>query len=433
MECILYSRVMKKKIKAAWENNFFKGGIFITGSSFVINFFNYLFNSIVGRSLGPEGLSEIAALFSYLAIFSIPISIISMIVIQRISSAPSSAVYARQVELYFISSLKKYWFLIVAMFCFSPFLSKWLNLSNISAFAFVPILILTIYFGLYQALMQGLQLFTAISIFGLIITGLKLTGAFVTFFTPAGYIAIVAFFLISLMAASGLGYYEVHKVFVRRKVHDVKALPYTAGRILQNSQFIVTVISVIALTLFNNIDIVFVRQFLTAQESGLYNSWSIFSRIVFYVIGPTTSLSFVYFAQGKEQPRQDKVLLYSLVLLGVFGIVAYIGYTMFASYLVKLVFGEKFLSVTPLLGSASIFGILYSVIIYLNNFFLARRSRFALILPIIIPVYVVVLLLVPRSIEMYVKVNIANAVVIIGLYLVAVVKMIFIDKKSLAS
>ncbi len=411
--------IMKKKLAAAWGNAFFKGGVFMTGSTFIINILNYLFNSLAGRRLGPAGLSEITALFSYMAIFTIPISIFSYFVIQRIASAESPVAHARRVESYFIARCMSYWWLAPIILLLTPAIPYLTNLSMTSAIAFFPILALTYYFGLYQTFIQGMNLFTAFSLIGLVVTFLKFSGAFAVYFGGYGYIAVVVFFVVSLIAGSYLSYRVVHKYY--RKTSPPAEVPhYSFGRLLRNRQFIITTISTIALSFFNNIDIVLVKKFLSAENSGLYNSWSIFSKIIFYVFGPLVAISFVYFSQGKKNSRQDAVLIYSLVAIAAAGIAAYFSYTFFAPLFINIVFGKKFLAIAPLLGRASIFGVLYSAVMYMNSYFLARRSRFALILPILMPIYILALFLSPKNIDSYVFVNIINISFTALSYLIAV-------------
>ncbi|PJC81260.1 hypothetical protein CO007_05560, partial [Candidatus Roizmanbacteria bacterium CG_4_8_14_3_um_filter_36_10] len=74
----------KRWIKSAFNNKFVKGGLFFTLANFLGGFLNYLFNSLSGKLLGPAKYSEITALFSYLTIFSLPITVITVDIIRRL-------------------------------------------------------------------------------------------------------------------------------------------------------------------------------------------------------------------------------------------------------------------------------------------------------------------------------------------------------------
>ena len=75
---------MMKLLKKLWANEFFQGGFFLTSSSFTINVLNYFFNLLAARTLGPSGFGEITAFFSYNNIFSVPILVVTLVLIQKI-------------------------------------------------------------------------------------------------------------------------------------------------------------------------------------------------------------------------------------------------------------------------------------------------------------------------------------------------------------
>ena len=71
-----------KFIKRIWSNEFYQGGIIFTLASFVTSFMNYLFNVFAARGLGPSGYGEITTMFSYIAISSTPLAVLTTTIIQ---------------------------------------------------------------------------------------------------------------------------------------------------------------------------------------------------------------------------------------------------------------------------------------------------------------------------------------------------------------
>ena len=113
---------MKQKINIFFQNEYFKGGIFLTISSFLINIFNYLFNLLSGRFLTPKDYSEIATLFSYIYILTIPMGIITTIVIQKIgSSEDKNFQKAKTLEHFFWQKINKNIYLFLLSFLIVPF------------------------------------------------------------------------------------------------------------------------------------------------------------------------------------------------------------------------------------------------------------------------------------------------------------------------
>ena len=79
------------------------------------------------------------------------------------------------------------------------------------------------------------------------------------------------------------------------------------------------------------------------------------------------------------------------------GLVSYIFYSFFAHTIIGALFGHKYFAVLPYLGLASIFGTFYSLINFMNTYFLAKKSAGALILPALCVPYIVCFFLFEKS------------------------------------
>ena len=159
---------MLKHLKILWSNKFFKGGIFYTAASFLINIMNYLFNLIAGRSLGPQGYGELTALFSYLTLVTVPMVVLSNFVIQKIAETTDDVVIAKSLENLFWEKLRKWSFLLFLLIFLSPILSNFTNLPIFLSFSLTLFFILTLISSMYGSLLQGLQLFFIYSLLGIL-------------------------------------------------------------------------------------------------------------------------------------------------------------------------------------------------------------------------------------------------------------------------
>ena len=97
-----------KFIKRIWSNEFYQGGIIFTLASFVTSFMNYLFNVFAARGLGPSGYGEITTMFSYIAISSTPLAVLTTTIIQKIGSATNQISYSYALEQWFFGKLKNF-------------------------------------------------------------------------------------------------------------------------------------------------------------------------------------------------------------------------------------------------------------------------------------------------------------------------------------
>ena len=146
-------------------------------------------------------------------------------------------------------------------------------------------------------------------------------------------------------------------------------------------------------------------------------------------MGPLISLSFIFFSNKNNRHQQNKILALSLIALLLVGFSCYIAYVFFPLIMVNIIFGNKFKALAPLLGLASFFGIFYSFIYLFNNYFLAKKSPFALILPLTIPLYLLSLFIFKNNLLNIMKVDICFSLFVGIMYSLA---YLFYKKTSIA-
>lgn len=394
-------------IKKLWNNEFLQGSFFLTVSSFLINILNYLFYLLIARSLGPRGYGEIYTLLSYISISSVIISVSSMLIIQKIGSADENRYeIAKALESWFWIKTRKYWFFIIPMVILTPFMPKITNLSPVTAFMIFPIVLISFFSSFYSASLQGLKLFfwsSVISIlcalfkFGggiLISLGIKNVNIIIIFlFTTS----IISFFLSRLIISKTIKKWSKYQTIRLQK----KLIQVITGRF-----FITTLLSVLALAFFGNLDIIFVKKYFSADDAGIYSLWSLFSKIILYIVGPILAVSFVFFSSQKNSETQNKTLRVSLITLMFVGIIGSLIYKIFGLLIVNVFFGTKFVPVQPYLIYAGVFGSFYTSIVLINNYFLAKKSPYTLILACLIPIYIGFLFLIPKQLIEIIRLNI---------------------------
>ncbi len=409
---------MHRKIKGLWGNEFIQGGFFLTASSMLVNLLNYFFYFIAGRMLGPGGYGEITALLSYSAIVSVPFTIVTTFLIQKISAAGNNQLnYAYATESYFWSRIKRYWYFWVIGLIITPLIPRLTNLSPVTAYFLVPLLFISLISSYYNAAFQGLRLFTVFAAIGALAALLKLAGA-VSLIVVNNLLTILFFLLLSNLISTIISYRLLHNK-KRGFGSPAASINKRLINILTSRYFLMTLFSVLSITILNNLDIIFVKKFFNPVESGIYNSWSLFAKIILYIVGPLTSISFVFFSYSRYKQSQNRILNVSLAVLAFIAVASYLGYVFFAKTFIGLLFGDKFLAVSPYLGQASIFGTFYTAITFINGYFLARKSRYSLILTVFLPLYFILLFIIPRQITNIINLNIAFSAVVTIAYIAA--------------
>jgi len=380
---------MKNKIKSLASNPFVQGSFLLTISNLIISTLNYFFNFLTGRALGPTGYGEITAFFSYSAIFSIPFTIVSSLIIQKIGSNDTNHyAFAKALELWFINKIKKWWFLSVLLIAIAPFMPRITNVAPVTGYLIIVAAIFAPFSVFYSSALQGLKLFLVFAVINIISAFIKFIGAVLVTFNIDGFITILSCLMISIifnLVAVILSFRKyVKSPIPRRKIER------RLTEAIFNRYFFLTSISVFSIVLLSNLDIIFVKKFFLPGEAGYFSAWSLFAKIIFYLVGPFVSLSFIFFSSKKNAGEQDRILIGTLLVLVVIGISCFFLYTFFPR-VVEIIFGNKFKYIMPFLPLSALFGIFYSAINLFNNYFLAKKSLLTLILPLSFPIYIYIL------------------------------------------
>lgn len=404
------------------KSSFVRGSLVFTISTFLGSFLNYLFNLIVAKKLGPVGFGEITTLFSYTTIFSVPMTVITMVLVQKIgSNNQRSLAYALTLEQWFLMKLKKWWLVLVPFFFLTPLIQNVTNLTLYSSAAIAPFVILSFAGAYYAALLQGLHLFMWLAVLGLIAAVIKLTGAVVIPDAAVGVPYIVFFLFMSTGSIIASSFLIFRRIGRRTEVIQSKLKRRVLGSLFQK-QVLITFFSILGLTLLGNADIVIAKKFLSPEQAGVYGSWSLFAKIILYLIGPLLTASYIFFSSLKNKKNHEIVLKLSLVVLAMLGIVSFIFYQNLALPIINLLFGSKFNSIAPVLGLASIFGTLYASTTLINNYFLSKKSTLSL-MPILVGlVYVPALFFLGRSLLNLIIINLTLGTVLLLLQIGCLVK-----------
>lgn len=411
---------MKKTLAKYWKNEYVQGGFIFSVFSFIASFLNYLFNFFAARALGPAGFGEITALFSYIAIFSVPTLVMTLVIIQKVSSkGHESERFALALQTWFFTIMKRWWPLVILSFLVIPLIPRVTNLSSASSYALVPIAILTFIGAFYGAIFQGLRLFLTFSLISMTSIVFKLLGPIFVIMGVDGLSTIMTFLIISGVSSVFLFYIFIKKYLAVPIGTKKNVIQKRLKDALLNKQVIITFLSVLAITSFNNIDVIFVKKFLSAGNAGIYGSWSLMTKIITYLVGPAVTVSYIFFSEKKQQESNEKVLFLSLGALLFVALCSFIAYKYFPTLLIQIFFGKKFLSVSSYLPQASVFGSLYSIITFINSYFLAKESNFSLLLPLSIPFYAAFLFLIPKTLSSIITLNIYFSLVVMAIYLIA--------------
>ena len=177
--------------------------------------------------------------------------------------------------------------------------------------------------------------------------------------------------------------------------------------------------------LFSNIDIIYVKQMFSAEDAGIYSSWSLFAKIILYALGPLLGLSFIFFSNKKHEIYHQIFFIVSFIFLTILGLTGLFVYGSYSQQIIKLFFGPKFIPVMPYLEWAALFGIVYVMLLFMNNYFLAKKSKQSYILAASLPFYCIVLFIWGKDIGQVMLINIFFSFTVLSIYLLLYFKSRF--------
>lgn len=418
---------MKNSVVKAAQNPFFQGGIFLTAASFITGFLNYLFNSLAGKALGPSGYSEIAALFSYGILFLIPVQVISIDLIRRIGEkGKDKAVFVKALDLWFWEKIRRWKWVFVPYFLLTLILPRITNLSVVFSLTLLITTLLTFLSTFYLSALQGLHLFFAYSLIGIVATIIKLFGPMLVLVKVDGLSTIALFLILSSVSTVYLAIFFIKRSYMEVNMKTEK-VEKRLRAVLFDRWMIITMMSLLSINLLNNLDVIFVKKFFPASSAGIYGAWGLFAKIIFYLVGPITGLSYVFFASYENKKKHLQALMIFLLISLAIGIVMFFIYHFFGLEVIRTIFNDEYISIQRLLPLAAIFGFFYTMITILNGFFLAKKSFFCLISACAVPFYFLSLFIFGKSIETVIIINIIVTGIIFLLSLV-VTKFVVIRK-----
>lgn len=348
-----------------------RSGAIIFLASMIGNISNYLFQFYMGRRLSLEDYGALNAVFSIMVIVSIPTVTIMLVVAKYVSTFRAKGENGRIASLYRNSLVKM---LLLGMVFFTPFLlfnsqiTRYLKLDN-----GWPVIVIGI--GLFFSfivtsnlgMLQGLQKFyyfgAGIGLLGFfklffgvvfVIFGFGLNGAVAS--VPVSFICVIVLTAIPLLP------YIKEKESVERQTREI--LSYS----------IPVLAASIAFAILTNIDLILVKHIFPPETAGLYSSLSVLGKTILYLPSAFVLALFPIVSESHSLNQDTyRILGKGLVYTAFISIAGVLVFTFFPELILKIMFGNKFLTIAPLLKYYGLAMMFMALINILMNFNLARN------------------------------------------------------------
>lgn len=367
-------------IKKLFTTKLGRGSLVMVVGSFLVGGVSFLFNPVMGNLLTLEEYGELVALLSLLVVLSVPSLTLNTVLIKFSASYQAQGDMEGVKSLFVEVSRKLFVFsfvLLLLSWFTKDYIAQFLQIKDSYLLLYLGVLtIVTIFFTINGAFLQGLLKFEAFTLTSFLNSFLRIIFAgvliYLGFKVSGGLggliLAIFASYLLSLLFLR-----KILKAKGGKKV-DWKEILYFVGPAL---------FSLLGLTILSTVDIILVKHFFEPIEAGLYSSAVVTGKVIIFACLPITQVIFPIVVQKFEAGRA----YHSLVMLGLF-ITAFIGASFSLLYLLwpELVLKGFFFSrsgqyagATSLLAVYGFFITLFSLNTLLIYLFLSlQKVKFSL-------------------------------------------------------
>lgn len=384
---------MKSRLQSLIYGPIFKGSLLVSGLVFAGSFFNYLFNMIMGRMLGPADYGIIAALLSIVYVLSVFSSSVQVVNSKYTSIYKAENKEEKIAGLFWEMSKKMFWLsagLFAIIFLCAPLIAQFLNIPSVKTVRIFSLLFLITFLApVNRGILQGLQRFFYFAISFPLESGIKLLlGTLLVFWGFGVNGAAIAPFL-----GVGIAYllilFPLIKAFKNKKADF--HLPWNQMINYARPVFLTT----LGLSGFLIFDVFLVKHYFSPYEAGLYAALSLMGRIIFFITGPVNQIMFPLVAEAYQKKNNYRsLLLDSFFLVCLLSAAVLMIYYIFPSFSIKLLFGSKYLAIEPYLLFFGFTMFMYSVTNVLVYYFLAIHRTMIYLIPLFFSFLLILLIVI---------------------------------------
>ncbi len=376
-----FVQFLQKKIPLLPQSALLGGSIVLFIGNMFSSAGSYLYHLLMGRMLGPASYGILESLFSLIYLLAVPMATLGLVVVRFVSIYAGKKEQGKIDEAFTgLSSKFLFWgFIGLILFLMSsPLISSFLHLGdNFSLILIGFIALAGLFTTINRSFLQALLRFKALT--GTYIIEILFKVILAVFFVWLGFGISGAIFPMLLGAVAVYGF--TVWVLQKKVVFDFKKRGFSEdAKMLRYG--LPVFFSMLAFTSLYTTDVVLVRHFLPATETGLYAALAVLGKILFFASYPIVMVMFPLISQRSASGQRYKNLLFiSLFLVSLICGSLNLLYWLLPELMVQVLFGAQFLVASPYLFLFSLFLTFYCLSYLLTNFFLSIGKVKIVILP----------------------------------------------------
>jgi O-antigen/teichoic acid export membrane protein len=342
------------------------GGLVLLVGSTLVSIINFGFNVAMARLLGPALFAQATAIVTLLMLLSAVTLSFQLVCAKFVARNPNpgskAAVYRDLRKQAWITGTVVALILAVSQ---SP-ISKYLRLPDPWLLGVLALgIAFYIPLGVKRGKMQGLCAFGPLSQNFILEAGSKLIIAVVLVEFGYGVLGAVGAISASIVAAVMMP--APRAQFELDNKVSAAEIPASFREGMQAIVFFVGQVVI------NNIDIILVKHFFTAELAGLYAAVALVGRVLYFAAWSIVSAMFPISAAAEEESSKVHVLVVPLLIVTLISAAFILVLAVFPGFIIHLVFGEGFRSAEPLLSLYAAATGLYALSVVLITYEMSRK------------------------------------------------------------
>lgn len=378
----------------------------------IVNAGNYIYNLLLGRILGPTQFSDAAILITFLLI----LSFLGMTF--QIVAAKYSVLFENQKLQLFIVTVTKIAVLVGVVFgaiimIFNSQLQTLFHTKTATMFLIFAIGI-PLYFlmSVNRGLYQGKNDLKKMSV-------TYITEMLSRLFLTLALVLLVPSLPTSVAVAAGISISLIFGLFPFQKSIVVKTNISFINEVLDTKSIIIffalTAFYEVTQIIINNSDIILVKHYFNNKEAGLYASLALIGRVVYFVAWMFVMLLLPKVILLKKEGKNTlPILMKYISYITVLSIGIVLFTFLFPEFVVKVMFGEKYISIAFLLWKYALATSVFAVANIFAYYFLSINKYIPVVISAVLGItQIALIVLFHNSLEQVVEMQIIAMVVLL--------------------
>ena len=386
---------------------------------------NYICQILMGRFFSVENYGVINTIFSWTLIVTVIGNTAFMLLSKNISKNKNNGfnIYNYLMKLVNISSI----ITVIVCLLASPVLYKMVDHNIITFILMVICLVTSIYPILYQGVFGGVNKFTVLGIYTLIVPIIKLLGVVAIWLLGIHgnnelYVVLMAIIIGNVFSIA------VGMLFSKKYLGNKKSMLSTEN--IKTEYINILVIN--GLLMFTmNADILSLSYLYNSNMVGLYSSVLIFGKVIYYFVTALVTVMLPMISKNSKDNKYTSKLLYqTLLYTALLTIIVLIPLNIFNTSILNFIFGDKYVSAYQYMKYASVICLSYSLNMILLNYLVGVDKTKYIKWTLVIGVILLLVLLPIFSSSEYISLIII-AVINIVIFITNLLNIISMDRGGL--